>query len=161
RSRTTSDHLQPTMSSNMRAASGGSRATSFFRTAIDLHQKVRKAPVRADYCRTAFAARFSRVPPSGATCEEAMKKTTIVLVASLGSLACGMTLFGAEDARVPYPEGYRDWTHVKSMVIQPGHPLYESFGGIHHLYANDAAIKGYQSGKFPDGAVIIFDLLEA
>jgi hypothetical protein len=68
----------------------------------------------------------------------------------------------ADDAPpVPYPEGYRDWRHVKSMVIQPGHALFESFGGIHHLYANPAAVEGYRSGRFPDGAVIVFDLLEA
>lgn len=67
----------------------------------------------------------------------------------------------ASGARVPYPEGYRDWTHVKSMVIEPGHALYASFGGLHHLYANDRALAGYRSGKFPDGAVIVFDLLEA
>jgi hypothetical protein len=30
----------------------------------------------------------------------------------------------------PYPEGYRLWTHVKSMELRPGHPLYESFGGL-------------------------------
>lgn len=34
---------------------------------------------------------------------------------------------------VPYPDSYRDWTHVKSMVIQAGHPLYDAFGGIHHV----------------------------
>jgi hypothetical protein len=62
---------------------------------------------------------------------------------------------------VKYPEGYRNWRHVKSMVIQQGHPLFEAFGGIHHLYANPAAMKGYRSGKFPDGAVIVFDLLES
>ncbi|WP_210877680.1 cytochrome P460 family protein [Roseovarius autotrophicus] len=62
---------------------------------------------------------------------------------------------------VPYPDGYRDWTHVKSMVIEDGHPLYESFGGIHHLYANDTAMAGYRSGSFPEGSVIVFDLLEA
>ncbi|MGQ0545143.1 MAG: cytochrome P460 family protein [Betaproteobacteria bacterium] len=62
---------------------------------------------------------------------------------------------------VPYPEGYRDWTHVKSMVIERGHPLYEAFGGIHHLYANPEAMKGYRAGKFADGSVIVFDLLEA
>jgi len=67
----------------------------------------------------------------------------------------------ADPAQVPYPKGYRDWTHVKSMVIQPGHPLYESFGGIHHLYGNPKAIEGYRRGMFPDGAVIVFDLLEA
>ena len=47
------------------------------------------------------------------------------------------------------------------MVIEPGHPLHAAFGGIHHLYANEAAMKGYRSGRFPDGAVIVFDLLEA
>ncbi len=64
-------------------------------------------------------------------------------------------------AEVAYPEGWRSWHHVKSMVIEPGHPLYEAFGGIHHIYANPKALEGYRTGKFPDGAVIIFDLLEA
>jgi hypothetical protein len=67
----------------------------------------------------------------------------------------------AEPPAVPYPKGYRDWHHVKSMVINPGHALYESFGGIHHLYANGKALTGYERGRFPDGAVIVFDLLEA
>jgi Cytochrome P460 len=67
----------------------------------------------------------------------------------------------ADPAAVPYPDGYRNWTHVKSMVIQQGHPLADAFGGIHHIYANAAALKGYRSGMFPDGAVIVFDLLEA
>ncbi len=61
---------------------------------------------------------------------------------------------------VDYPHGYRNWTHVKSMILEPGHPLYASFGGLHHIYANDRAMKGYKRGKFPDGAVIVFDLLE-
>jgi Cytochrome P460 len=67
----------------------------------------------------------------------------------------------AAEPAVPYPKGYRDWTHVKSMVINPGHPLHEAFGGIHHLYANDIAMRGYRSGRFADGAVIVFDLLDA
>ena len=66
-----------------------------------------------------------------------------------------------DGAAVPYPDGYLAWRHVKSMVIEPGHALHASFGGIHHLYANDKAMKGYESGHFPDGAVIVFDLLEA
>lgn len=47
------------------------------------------------------------------------------------------------------------------MVIDEGHPPYEVFGGIHRLDANLKAVAGYQSGKFPDGTVIVFDLLEA
>lgn len=87
------------------------------------------------------------------------------LICVVGIGALGLTGWPvanlAEDAGVDYPHGYRDWTHVKSMVIQEGHGLYESFGGIHHLYANDDALIGYETGSFPDGAVIVFDLLEA
>lgn len=67
----------------------------------------------------------------------------------------------ASDSLIEYPADYRNWTHIKSMIIQEGHPLHASFGGIHHIYANDKALRGYQSGKFPDGSVIIFDLLES
>ncbi len=63
--------------------------------------------------------------------------------------------------QVSYPDDYRAWRHVKSMLLNPGHPLYESFGGLHHLYANEPALKGYQRGSFPDGSIIVFDLLEA
>lgn len=66
----------------------------------------------------------------------------------------------ADAPPVPYPDGYRHWTHVKSMVINPGHPLHGTFGGIHHLYANKKAMTGYLDGKFPNGSVIVFDLLE-
>lgn len=82
---------------------------------------------------------------------------SLIAAASLAAIAS----FADQGTPVPYPEGYRQWSHVKSMVIQEGHPLYAAFGGIHHLYANDAALEGYRSGKFPNGAVIVFDLLEA
>lgn len=85
-----------------------------------------------------------------------------VVPAALCLLAVTMVRSQPATQQVPYPEGYRQWTHVKSMVIQQGHPLYDAFGGIHHIYANAQAMQGYRSGgKFPDGAVIVFDLLEA
>src|SRR5688500_17000822 len=81
-----------------------------------------------------------------------MRQTMLtVLVAAMSLVA--MT---AQTPTVPFPEGYRDWRHVKSMVISQGHPLFEAFGGIHHLYANELALKGYASGKFPDGSIIVF-----
>lgn len=60
-----------------------------------------------------------------------------------------------------YPEGYRNWYHVKSMLIEPGHPLEDPFAGIHHVYANPAALTGLREGSYADGAVLVFDLLEA
>jgi Cytochrome P460 len=65
----------------------------------------------------------------------------------------------AENQSVPYPEGYRNWMHTKSMLIQPGHALADPFQGIHHIYANNKAVKGLKSGNYEDGAVIVFDLL--
>ncbi|MEW5756072.1 MAG: cytochrome P460 family protein [Pseudomonadota bacterium] len=67
--------------------------------------------------------------------------------------------YAAESAKVDYPTGFRDWHHVKSMVIQPGHPLENPFAGIHHVYANKKAMQGLKDGKYSDGAVLVFDLL--
>jgi len=57
---------------------------------------------------------------------------------------------------VPYPEGYRHWVHVKSQLIGPG----RSSHGLHHIYANEQALLGYQTARFPEGSVLVFDLLE-
>lgn len=67
----------------------------------------------------------------------------------------------AADSSVPYPDGYRQWTHVKTMAIQAGHPLETPFQGIHHIYANNSALKGLESSTYDDGAVLVFDLLNA
>lgn len=82
----------------------------------------------------------------------------LILAAALLPTAIAVA---AETASVPFPRGYRQWTHVKSMTINPGHALYDAFGGIHHIYANGKALQGYQVGRFADGSVIVFDLLEA
>lgn len=61
--------------------------------------------------------------------------------------------------KVPYPDGYRNWTHIKSMLIEPGHLLENPFQGIHHVYGNEKAINGLKNGKYADGSVLAFDLL--
>mgnify|MGYP000104531776 CR=1 FL=1 len=85
-----------------------------------------------------------------------MKK---IVLAVLGVTALFPAM--AVDSEVAYPTGYRQWSHVKSMVIEKEHALFASFGGVHHLYANKKAMDGYKAGHFPNGAVIVFDLLEA
>lgn len=66
----------------------------------------------------------------------------------------------AAESPVPYPDGYRAWRHIKSMVILPGHPLADPFAGVHHVYGNDKALQGLAGGAYADGAVFVFDLLE-
>ena len=70
---------------------------------------------------------------------------------------------GGKAAKVDYPKGYREWKHVKSMVIfDKKHPLFDAFNGIHHVYVNDTALKGLKGEKkeYPKGAAFAFDLLD-
>ena len=84
-----------------------------------------------------------------------------MLLSLAASLAVAMPIsVSAENLSVPYPDGYRNWTHVKTMLIQPGHELDNPFQGIHHVYANDKARMGLETGQYSDGAVLAFDLLE-
>lgn len=87
----------------------------------------------------------------------------VVLAVAAVVMVVLVAIAGTASKQVPYPEGYRSWTHVKTLILRPGHPLYEGFGGIHHVYANDKALKVLKagSGVFPDGAVLVFDLFEA
>lgn len=87
-------------------------------------------------------------------------KTSTLLMACLFVLGIASVASAKDATTVPYPTGYRHWTHVKSMVLLPDHALAATFGGIHHLYANDRAVEGYRTGKFADGSVIVFDLLD-
>lgn len=62
------------------------------------------------------------------------------------------------------PGSYRAWNHVKSMVIfEQSHPLYNPFGGIHHVYVNSKGLDASKASKgrrFPDGSVLVFVLYE-
>ncbi len=86
-----------------------------------------------------------------------MSRFRLAIMATL-IVAFGIKAIG-ENTDVEYPSDYRTWQHVKSMIIQPGHPLEDPFGGIHHIYANPKAMSGLSSGQYEDGAVFVFDLL--
>jgi Cytochrome P460 len=62
-------------------------------------------------------------------------------------------------AQIPFPAGYREWVHIKSALIGPGFPAYPTEGGIHHVYANKAALAGFKTGAFDDGSIVVYDLL--
>lgn len=78
----------------------------------------------------------------------------IVLAGAL--FVCGL----AADEAAMYPKDFRDWAVIKSAIILKGHPAAASEGGIHHIYGNPAAVAGYASGKFADGSVIVYELVE-
>jgi Cytochrome P460 len=79
----------------------------------------------------------------------------------IGGVVAAQSLFSAQAVSpVPYPEGYRSWTHVKSTLIGPAHKNFASVGGFQHIYANPEAMTGYRSRKFPEGAVVVFEWRE-
>lgn len=83
------------------------------------------------------------------------------LTASLALESQAQTSKNSNPPQVAFPDGYRDWRHIKSMVLLPGHSLENPFGGIHHVYANKKAQEGLKTGNYPDGAIFVFDLFEA
>lgn len=88
-----------------------------------------------------------------------MKRQLSKTACLIAMLACSGASLGAD--AIEYPDGYRLWTHVKSMTIHKGHPLENPFQGIHHIYANDLALVGLKNNSFDDGSVLVFDLLKS
>jgi hypothetical protein len=74
---------------------------------------------------------------------------------------------GGGDEKVPYPEGYRHWTHLHASLISSKLPGFwkrpceaPCTAGIFHFYANEKAMAGLRGGTYADGAVIAEELLE-
>jgi hypothetical protein len=68
----------------------------------------------------------------------------------------------APAATAPYPppplaQGFRSWTHVGEA---PSAALFGQPAGTHHIWANEAALAGYRSGAWADGAVLVFDVVD-
>jgi hypothetical protein len=90
-----------------------------------------------------------------------MKSQILSMAVVLGaSVLVARVASGDASTRIAYPDGYRDWTHVKSALMSPHHANYGVMGGFHHIYANEKAMAGYRSGEFPQGSIIVFDWLQ-
>ncbi len=87
-------------------------------------------------------------------------KDNILMMLAPAVLAVGFSLRAQCDDRAAFPKDFRNWAHVKSVLVGPQSAAFATEGGIHHIYANRKALEGYKYGKFPDGSVIVYDLLE-
>ncbi len=89
-----------------------------------------------------------------------------LLLLSIGLLTLAVAVLSvsalAQSKSAGIPKDYRSWMHVKSMVLQQSHPLFEAFGGIHHVYVNrKGAPAAQKGGPYPEGTIFVFDLFEA
>jgi hypothetical protein len=87
-------------------------------------------------------------------------RKAIMMFSPIAVLAVSFTLSAQTDETPTFPKEFRRWAHVKSVLVGPQSIAFATEGGIHHIYANGKALEGYDSGKFPDGSVIVYDLLE-
>jgi hypothetical protein len=88
-----------------------------------------------------------------------IKVVVIFLVLLIGFSS--FTIKQVSDEKITFPYGYRKWTHIKTAIVGPHSPAFKRMGGYHHIYANEKAVEGYKTGNFPDGSVIVFDVIEA
>ncbi len=72
----------------------------------------------------------------------------------------GIATHATQLAPIAYPEGFRSWAHVKSGILDTQSPGFARYNGVHHIYANVKAMEGLRSGKYADGATLVFDVLE-
>jgi hypothetical protein len=84
----------------------------------------------------------------------------IICIVVSGIILLSFTELTKPADEISFPEGYRRWTHIKSNVLGPDNPIVK-YRGYNHIYANEKAFQGYQSGVFPDGSILVFDVLEA
>jgi hypothetical protein len=97
-----------------------------------------------------------------------MKRNQLLLTVIAACLITLTSFLSAEknpkeknsDEGIPYPEGYRDWTHVKTHIVRPHNPAFKIVGGFNHVYANKEAMIGFRTGKFPNGSVIVSDVVK-
>jgi hypothetical protein len=90
-----------------------------------------------------------------------MRKYMLVIIAlALVVTLAGFTVNYKEEYEVPYPEGYRKWTHIKTGVIGPKNMNFKANGGFHHIYSNEKGMIGYETGTFPEGSILVFDVIE-
>jgi Cytochrome P460 len=89
-----------------------------------------------------------------------VKRTKLIVLITFLLVTCSLYLPAKPIDLIPYPVGYRQWVHVMSALVGPESPFFTNSGGIHHIYANDKAMEGYKSGRYPDGSIIVADFLE-
>lgn len=77
---------------------------------------------------------------------------------SLGALSAV-----SADDEVPFPNGFRDWFVVNSMIVTKDSPIFAQIGGGHLIYVNAKGLATLKKGgpfPYPDGTVFADDVHE-
>jgi hypothetical protein len=64
---------------------------------------------------------------------------------------------------VPFPDGFRDWFVVNSMIVTKDSPMFGQIGGMHIIYVNAKGLPTLKNGgplPYPDGSMFADDVHE-
>ena len=67
------------------------------------------------------------------------------------------------DEQIPFPNGFRNWFAVNSMVVTQESPAFTQIGGMHIVYLNAPGLSTLKAGgkfPYPDGSVFADDVHE-
>jgi hypothetical protein len=65
------------------------------------------------------------------------------------------------DGTVPFPDGFRNWFVVNSMIVTKDSPISAQIGGMHIIYVNAKALPTLKSAgpfPYPDGSIFADDV---
>ena len=85
-----------------------------------------------------------------------MNRSNLILLSSI-CVAIISIRAATTNRTIPYPEGFRKWVHVSTSLTGFSKVPQRKFDGFHHIYANEKAVVGYETGNFPEGSTIVFD----
>ena len=84
-----------------------------------------------------------------------------VLVVAGIFLSFGTGPATSADDKVPFPNGFRDWFAVNSMIVTKDSPIFGQIGGMHLVYVNAKGLPTLKRGgpfPYPDGTVFADDV---
>jgi hypothetical protein len=76
-------------------------------------------------------------------------------------MASGAALALSPSDDVPFPNGFRDWFAVNSLLVTKDSPLSAQIGGLHIIYVNAKGLPALKAGgpfPYPDGTVFADDV---
>lgn len=89
-------------------------------------------------------------------------RTRLLLVVFAAGIASFGALYGQAQKKpaIAFPEGYRKWTHVRTVVIfSKDNKLFDRFGGLNNVYVNDIGWPSLQQGKsYRDGSAFALEV---
>jgi Cytochrome P460 len=91
-----------------------------------------------------------------------MLRKSALIIGIVGMFAVMGSVFAQSTANdVPFPNGFRDWFLVNTMIVTKNSPMFEQIGGLHHIYVNTVALPTLKSSgpyPYPDGSVFADDV---